>query len=87
MIYGDLSWLWSHGLPYTVRKAQIEAIYRGGPDHRDYIHQLAIDYVVISGTERNQLTEINAAIFDSYPIVFANNDITIYDVRSLRQSD
>jgi uncharacterized membrane protein len=45
-------WLWSHGINYAQREADIARIYRGGPQALDILSRYHADYIVIGPTER-----------------------------------
>jgi hypothetical protein len=45
-------WLWSHGINYAQREADIARIYRGGPQALGILSRYHADYIVIGPTER-----------------------------------
>ena len=48
-------WLWSYGIDYTQREADLFRIYRGGAAALDLLHRYHADYVVIGPDERNTM--------------------------------
>ena len=44
-------WLWSYGINYTQREADLARIYNGGPQALDLLHHYHADYVVIGPNE------------------------------------
>jgi hypothetical protein len=44
-------WLWSYGINYTQREADLARIYNGGPQALDLLHHYHADYVVIGPSE------------------------------------
>jgi len=44
-------WLWSYGINYTQREADLARIYNGGPQALDLLHRYRADYVVIGPSE------------------------------------
>ena len=46
-------WLWSYGINYTQREADIARIYSGGPDTIALLHRYHAGYVVIGPSERS----------------------------------
>jgi hypothetical protein len=44
-------WLWSYGINYTQREADLARIYSGGPQALDLLHHYHADYVVIGPSE------------------------------------
>ena len=45
-------WLWSHGINYAQREADIASIYKGGPEAAALLSHYHADYIVIGPTER-----------------------------------
>jgi len=45
-------WLWSYGINYAQREADIARIYHGGPEAIGLLRQYHVDYIVIGPTER-----------------------------------
>jgi len=46
-------WLWSYGINYTQREADLARIYNGGADTLALLRGYHADYVVIGPSERN----------------------------------
>jgi hypothetical protein len=44
-------WLWSYGINYSRREADIQRIYAGGPMALTLLHQYHVDYVVVGPNE------------------------------------
>ena len=44
-------WLWSYGINYTQREADLARIYNGGPQALDLLHHYHADFVVIGPNE------------------------------------
>jgi hypothetical protein len=44
-------WLWSYGINYTQREADLARIYNGGPEAFDLLHHYHADFVVIGPNE------------------------------------
>ncbi len=51
MSYGG--WLWSYGINYDRREADIVRIYKGGPQSLGLLSQYRVDYILIGPTERS----------------------------------
>jgi len=45
-------WLWSYGINYAQREADIARIYHGGPEAIGLLRQYHVDYIVIGPAER-----------------------------------
>ncbi|HLB78404.1 MAG TPA: hypothetical protein VJO72_15345, partial [Candidatus Dormibacteraeota bacterium] len=48
-------WLWSYGIDYSQREADLLRIYRGGAAALDLLHRYHADYLVIGPDERNTM--------------------------------
>jgi len=48
-------WLWSYGINYAQREADIPRIYQGGPAALELLHHYHVDYVVIGPHEMADL--------------------------------
>jgi hypothetical protein len=46
-------WLWSYGINYERRQADIARIYKGGPSSLSLLSQYHVDYIVIGPNERS----------------------------------
>jgi hypothetical protein len=57
-------WLWSYGINYTQREADIARIYRGGPEAIHLLRQYHADYVVVGPAERT-VFQPNADYFNT----------------------
>ena len=44
-------WLWSYGINYSQREADIRRIYNGGPQALDLLHHYHADYLVVGPSE------------------------------------
>ena len=58
--------VWSHGLPYAARQADIKRIYAGAPDAAALIERYGVEYVVLSPIER-ALIPVSDAFLERYP--------------------
>jgi hypothetical protein len=61
-IIGYPGHLWTHGLDYLPREAEVKAIYAGAPRAAEALRRLRVDYIVVSPHERAALTVNNAAL-------------------------
>lgn len=79
MVFGDGSWIWSHGLEYQKRLQTVESIYSGDASALAHLTTLKVDYIVLSPHERQHLPNLNLDWLSQFPIVYNANQITIYD--------
>jgi hypothetical protein len=73
-------WLWSYGINYTQREADIASIYQGGPNTLDLLRRYHAQYVVIGPDEiANQ--HANSDYFNArFQVLLRTQNYTIYRV-------
>jgi hypothetical protein len=57
--------VWTHGLEFAPREAEIKRVYAGAPDARAILEKYDVDYVVVSPLERNLMT-VNEQFFSNF---------------------
>ena len=73
-------WLWSYGINYAQREADIARIYHGGPEAIGLLRQYHADYIVIGPTERT-VFQPNADYFNAqFRLVLHTPNYDIYSV-------
>jgi hypothetical protein len=73
-------WLWSYGINYTAREADLSRIFAGGPSSLSLLHRYRIDYLVIGPEERRSLSP-NQDYFDTqFRLVLRTANYSIYAV-------
>lgn len=81
IVRGPTAWLWSHGYPFAEREADVRAIYAGRDDAVELLHYYRVDYVYLGPRERQDL-KANQEFFDrTFPLLYRDADIVVYDVR------
>ncbi|MDT5269011.1 MAG: hypothetical protein QOH49_1197 [Acidobacteriota bacterium] len=62
--------VWSHGIDYTPREAELKRIYSGSADAPALIERAGIEYVVVGPLEREELRKdglnVNESFFERY---------------------
>jgi hypothetical protein len=58
--------IWSHGLDYVKREAELKRIYAGGTDASALIAENGIEYVVVGPLERAEMRKAGVALNESY---------------------
>jgi len=71
--------IWTHGLDFGQRDAEIKRIYAGSPDAASLLAKYGVDYVVISPQE-NSVTTVNSAFFSRYPEVVNIGEYHLYKI-------
>lgn len=78
-LMGYAGHLWSHGIDYTAREADIRRIYAGAPDADALLARYKVEYVVVGTLERAALT-VNEAFFQRYPKVVETDGYRLYKI-------
>ncbi|HKG14583.1 MAG TPA: hypothetical protein VKB12_14750, partial [Pyrinomonadaceae bacterium] len=58
--------VWSHGLNYDRREAELKRIYAGGADAAQLIAANGIEYVVVGPIERAEMKRYGVALDESF---------------------
>lgn len=58
--------VWSHGIDYTPREADLKRIYSGSADAPALIERAGIEYVVVGPLEREELHKYNLTVNESF---------------------
>jgi hypothetical protein len=58
--------IWSHGLDYVKREAELKRIYAGGADASALIAENGIEYLVVGPLERAEMRKAGVALNESY---------------------
>jgi hypothetical protein len=84
VVLGYTGNLWSYGLPYADREADVRTMYAGGPDADRLLAKYHVSYVVIGTAETNdQGLKVNEPYFGGrYPVWDRFGPVTVYDVRA-----
>jgi hypothetical protein len=86
VLRGPTFWLWSHGYEFRDRERDVRRIYAGGPEALELLRYYRVDYVYLGAAERRDLRP-DAPFFDaSFPALYRNSEITVYDTRGARDS-
>lgn len=71
--------LWSHGIDYAPREADVRRIYAGAPDADALLSRYAVDYAVVGPLERAALP-VNESFFERYPKVGETVGYRLYKI-------
>ncbi len=73
-------WLWSWGINYTARQAEVHEMYAGGEQSERLLEHYQVRYVVVGPAERN-LFAVNEGFFaEHFPVVLREGDTTVYAI-------
>jgi uncharacterized membrane protein len=79
-LLGYPGWMWSRGLDYSQRMADIQRIYSGGPDADDLLHRNKVDYVLIGPAEFASF-KVNEQFWSQYPRLWHGGAYSMYQTR------
>lgn len=81
-LLGFHGWVWSHGLPYLDRAADIERIYKGEKTAEVLLKKYKVSYISVGPYEKSQY-KINQFFFQKYREISLAPGWVLYDVSSL----
>jgi hypothetical protein len=70
--------LWTHGIDYRQREAEVLSVYRGGPGQ--LLSRFKVDYVIIGPVERSQFQADENYFASRYPLVIDHERYHVYQV-------
>ena len=71
--------IWTHGIDFGPREADIRKIYSGAPDATSLLSKYGVDYVVIDPQEHSVMP-VNTAFFSRYPEVVNIGEYHLYKI-------
>lgn len=78
-LMGYTGHVFSRGLPYADREADIARIYAGEADADQLLERYGIEYIVVSPIERSHLT-VNDAYFERFTRIAEAGEYVLYEV-------
>jgi len=72
--------IWTHGLDFAAREADVRQIYAGGPDAAALLAEYSVDYVVV-GPQEFVAVSPNLEFFKQYQEVANIGDYHLYKVK------
>jgi hypothetical protein len=85
-LIGYAGHLWSHGIDYIAREADLLAIYAGAPNADELLKRYGVEYVVVSPVEAQKLGAeghtVNPVFFERYKKVGQVGEYKLYKVES-----
>jgi hypothetical protein len=73
--------LWTHGIDYQAREADLNTLYHNGPETDQVLARYAIDYLLVGPPERSQLNPPEDAFNARYETVFDQAGYKLYRVK------
>ncbi len=79
-IMGYPGHLWTHGINYRQREAEVLSAYRGGLETSEFLSRFNVAYVVIGPVERSQLFADENYFAQRYPLAIDHGGYRVYQV-------
>jgi hypothetical protein len=78
-LMGYAGHLWSQGIDYLPREAELKRMYAGAPDAESLLAKHGVDYVVVSPLERSEI-RVNEQFFRRFTKVGETGGYSLYKV-------
>ena len=72
--------VWTHGLEFAPREAEINKVYAGAPDAVSILRKYGVDYAVLGPLERN-LMNVNEEFFSRFQLVGEVGEYRLYKIK------
>jgi uncharacterized membrane protein len=72
--------IWTHGIDFGQREADIKKIYSGASDAASLLSKYGVDYVVIDPQEHSVMP-VNTDFFSRYPEVVKIGEYHLYKIK------
>jgi hypothetical protein len=80
VVTGYGGWLFSEGIDYAQREADVRAVFALAPDVKDLVAKYNLDYVVIGPGERREFSPDVNAFRSRFPLIVATAEYQIFQV-------
>jgi len=80
-LLGYPGWMWSRGLDYSERSADIERIYSGAPDAEALLRKYNVDYVLVGPTELASF-KVNEQFWSRYKMLSQAGAYRVYQIET-----
>jgi hypothetical protein len=72
--------IWTHGIDFGPREADIRKMYSGSPDAANLLNKYGVDYVVIDPQEHSVMP-VNTEFFSRYPEIVTIGEYHLYKIK------
>ena len=78
IVMGYPGWLWTYGIDYLPRQADVVKMYQGNAELLD---EYLVNYVVIGPDEKNMWPDLNEAYFEAnFPLIYNESGYQIFSI-------
>ena len=81
IVMGYVGWLWSHGIDYRSRQAEVLAMYEGLPRTPELLAKYDVSYVLIEFDKLGELHENLAYFLQRYPTIYQGSNYLLLQVK------
>jgi len=85
IVMGYEGWLWSHGIDYEKRAADIKELFSISDNFNHIVEKYHIDYIFLSPQERTKFGDMVLQLIPKFPVVFQNRNSLILGVSAITQ--
>ncbi len=82
ILMGFRGWLWTYGINYQEREADMRQMFAGGDMARDLLAKYSVDYVIIDNGAIQNFGAQENYFQQTFPIVFDNPSYRVYQVNT-----
>ncbi|MDO4458999.1 MAG: hypothetical protein Q4C42_02790 [Clostridia bacterium] len=80
IVCGSSAFLYYHGLDYQTQMNDARIMFENPRENEQLFNDYSVDYVLVSSYERNSYDVDEVAIAGMFPLVYSNDDVSIYKV-------
>ena len=80
IVMGYEGWLWSHGIDYQKRAADIRELFLISENFDHLVKKYQIDYILLSSQERSKYGEKIFQLIQKFPLVYQSQNSMILGV-------
>ncbi len=81
MLMGYPGHLWTHGIDYQQREADVMTIFRGGPEAEILLKSYGVDYLLVGPVERSQFGVNETFFAGKYRAVIDQSGYRLYQIK------
>lgn len=78
ILKGFSGWLWSYGLDYGQREADVKKMYEGGEKIRELLENYGVDYVLIGPDEKGEFEVEDEFYINNHELVYSQDGYQVF---------
>jgi len=80
IIMGYRGWLWTYGINYSIRQADVYTMYEGGEESEFFLKKYGVNYVLIEQAKRGDFRMNENYFARNYTIVYKSQNYKLYKI-------